>query len=315
MSVELIVVPYALGREGVGMGAGPLALEADAAEALRPRRVERIGLSAPFGNEIGACFDLNRQVANAVAAARSRDAVPVVMTGNCYTQQAVVAGLGIHELALVWLDCHADFHTPETTESGFFDGIGLAMTVGDCWTGLCATVAGFEPLPADRVVLAGVRDLEPGERRRLDASDVIELGPDRIGGLGAALPPAERVSLHIDLDVLDPVFGQANQYAVAPGVSPDDLLDAVRAVVARSKLAALTLSAYDPSFDRGDGVRQAALATLAPPGLNRSAQKRQIRLASTLTSGPSPETLMPNETAFSALSLLSGSMPFLIVLR
>jgi arginase len=251
-----------LGREGIGMGAGPLALAAGAAEALQAERVERIWLSAPFTNEIGACFDLNRQVARAVAGARERGSVPVVLTGNCHTQQAVVAGLGSDELALVWLDCHADFHTPETTDSGFFDGGALAMTVGDCWAGLCATVAGFEPMPAERVVLAGVRDIEPAERRRLDASDLIELGPDEIGRLAAMLPPAERTSLHIDLDVLDPAFGLANQYAVPPGISPADLLDAVRAVVDRSTLAAVTLSAYDPAFDRGAGVREAALAAL-----------------------------------------------------
>ena len=90
------------------------------------------------------------------------------------------------------------------------------MTVGDCWTGLCATVAGFEPLPAECVVLAGARDVEPGERRRLAASDLVELARE-IGRLGAVLPAAGRTSLHIDLDVLDPAFGQANQYATPPG--------------------------------------------------------------------------------------------------
>jgi arginase len=197
-----------------------------------------------------------------VAGVRARGALPVVLTGNCHTQQAVVAGLGVGELALVWLDCHADFHTPETTESGFFDGTALSMTVGDCWAGLCATVAGFEPLPAERVVLVGVRDVEPGERRRLDAFDLVELGPGETGRLGAVLPTSGRTSLHIDLDVLDPSFGQANQYATPPGISPADLLDAVRAVVSRSQLAAVTLSAYDPAFDRGAGVRDAALAAL-----------------------------------------------------
>ena len=262
VAVELIVVPYVLGREGVGMGAGPLALEAAAAEALAADAVVRIGLSAPFTNEIGACFDLNRQVARAVADARERSALPVVLTGNCHTQQAVVAGLGGHDLALVWLDCHADFHTPETTATGFFDGTALAMTIGDCWSGLCATVPGFEPLPAHRVVLAGARDVEPAERERLDASAVIELGPGETRRLATMLPLAGRTSLHIDLDVLDPSFGEANQYAVAPGISPDDLLDAVRAVANTSKLAAVTLSAYDPAFDRRDGVRDTALAAL-----------------------------------------------------
>jgi arginase len=262
MAAELIVVPYLLGREGAGMGAGPLALEAAAGEILAAERVTRIGLSSPFTNEIGACFDLNRQVALAVAAARERRALPVVMTGNCHTQQAVVAGLGAHGLALVWLDCHADFHTPETTASGFFDGAALAMTLGDCWTALCATVPGFVPVPADRVVLVGVRDLEAAERQRLDASDVIEVGPGEVERLETVLPPAERMSLHIDLDVLDPAFGRANRYAVAPGISPDDLLGAVGAVTGRSELAAVTLSAYDPAFDEGGGVREAALAVL-----------------------------------------------------
>jgi arginase len=256
MAVELIVVPYVLGREGAGMGAGPLALASGATAALQPDRVERIGLSAQFGNEIGACFDLNRQVARAVAASRERGALPVVLTGNCHTQQAVIAGAGARDLALVWLDCHADFHTPETTESGFFDGTALAMTVGDCWAGLCATVPGHEPVPAERVVLVGVRDVEPGERRRLDASAIVEAGP------GDIRPATARVSLHLDLDVLDPSHGMANQYAMPPGISPDELLHAVRSVREQAELAAVTISAYDPAFD-GDGrVRAAALAAL-----------------------------------------------------
>ena len=258
----LIVVPYVLGREGAGMGAGPLALEAGAIDVLRPDHVERVGLSEPFGNEVGACFDLNRQVARAVAAAHERGALPVVLTGNCHTQQAVVAGVGSDDLGLVWLDCHADFHTPETTPSGFFDGAALAMTVGDCWAALCATVPGFAPLPADRVVLVAARDVDAGERARLDASPVTELGPADIGGLAQVLPDAGRVSLHVDLDVLDPAHGRANAFAVGPGIAPAQLLDAVRAASAERRLAAVTLSAYDPAFDPEGGVHRAALDAL-----------------------------------------------------
>ena len=69
-------MPYVLGHEAVSMGAGPLALLDDATRALSPSRVVRLTLSAPFGNEIGACFDLNRQVAAAVADARGRGALP-----------------------------------------------------------------------------------------------------------------------------------------------------------------------------------------------------------------------------------------------
>jgi len=100
----------------------------------------------------------------------------VVLTGNCHSQQAVIAGVGSGGLGLVWMDCHADFHTPETTESGYFDGYGLAMVVGDCWQTLCATVPGFVALREENVVLVGVRDMEAGERERLERSAIRRIG-------------------------------------------------------------------------------------------------------------------------------------------
>ena len=263
MPAELIVVPYILGREGTGMGAGPLALQPGAVEALQPSRVERLALSAPFGNEIGACFDLNRQLAARVAEARERGSLPVVLTGNCHSQQAVVAGVGSDRgLGLIWFDCHADFHTPETTTSGFFDGCGLAMTVGHCWAALCATVPGFTPLAEEQVLLAGARDFDEGEHARLVGSDVIVLGPHQVIGIEERLGDVERVSLHVDLDVLDPSQGRANRYAVGPGLTRDELLAAVRMIVEDKPLAALTLSAYDPTFDVDGRVADTALAIL-----------------------------------------------------
>ena len=111
-------------------------------------------------------------------------------------------------------------------------------------------------------MLAGARDVDAGEGERLERSAVAQLAPADIGRLGEALPAGKRVSLHLDLDVLDPSAGRANAFAVAPGIDRDELLDAVRAVVAQRELAALTLSAYDPSFD-GDGlVHEAALDVL-----------------------------------------------------
>jgi arginase len=188
----------------------------------------------------------------------------VVLTGNCHSQQAVLAGVGTESVGLVWLDCHGDFNTPETTETGYFDGYGLAMIVGDCWQTLCATVPGFAPLPEDRILLAGVRDVEPGERDRLARSAIHRLDAGDIGRLPALLDrlPAQRISLHVDLDVLDPAQGRANEFAVPPGIVADELVAAVRAVARGRELAAVTLSAYDPSYDADGRVRDAALAVL-----------------------------------------------------
>jgi len=264
VAARVLYLPYVVGREAEGMGAGPLALAEEAAKVLCTGDVRRISLTEPRSSEVAACFDLNRQLAGEVAGARADGVLPVVLTGNCHSQQAVVAGLGADRLGLVWLDCHGDFNTPDTTETGYFDGYGLAMVVGDCWQTLSATVPGFVPLREDRILLAGVRDVEAGERDRLERSAIHRIDARDVDGLGEQLERirAERISLHIDLDVLDPAYGQANRYAVAPGITPDELLVAVGVVAHQRELAALTLSAYDPSYDADGRVRHVALAAL-----------------------------------------------------
>jgi arginase len=138
------------------------------------------------------------------------------------------------------------------------------MVVGHCWQALCATVPGFAPLAEDRVILAGVRDTEPAERVRPDRSaihrvdaGVISSLPEHLGRLQAT-----RISLHVDLDVLDRAHGRANEFAVSPGISADELVTAARRH-RKARARSLTLSAYDP--DRR--VRNAALACSTPsPG-------------------------------------------------
>ena len=264
MAARVFYLPYVVGREAEGMGAGPLALVEPVATVLGTDDVRRISLTEPTTTEVAACFELNRQLAGEVAAARADGVLPVVLTGNCHSQQAVVSGLGPEPLGLVWLDCHADFNTPETTPTGYFDGYGLAMVVGDCWQALCATVPGFVPLREDQVLLVGVRDTDPGEGERLERSAILRLDVPDVERLADQLEhlQGDRISLHIDLDVLDPSSGRANEFAIAPGITSEQLTAAVSALAGRRELAALTLSAYDPSYDADGRVREAAVAAV-----------------------------------------------------
>jgi arginase len=263
-AARILCVPYVVGRKGHGMGAGPLNLAAPAAALLGTDDVRWITLGKASSTEVSACFALNRSLAREVAAARTDGVLPVVLTGNCHSQQAVVAGLGTNGLGLVWFDCHPDFHTPETTESGYFDGYGLAMVVGDCWQTLSATVPGFTALPEDQVILVGARDIDDGERERLDRSAIHRVDAGDVGQLSGRLDrlQSQRISLHVDLDVLDPADGRANEYAVPPGVTADELIAAVGAIAREHDLVALTFSAYDPGYDADGRVRAVALAAL-----------------------------------------------------
>jgi arginase len=255
MRISLVTAPYHLGHEGVSVGAGPdRLLGEDAVGALEDAghevEVVRVAPQAGSTNEIGASFEIVRRVSEAVSQAVEDGAFPIVLSGNCLSSIGIVAGLG-RDVGIVWLDAHADFNTPESSSSGFADGMGLAVLTGSSWDTLRETVPGFRIVPEESVVLVGIRDVDDGEQGRIDGSPLQVVAP------GDAVEPAletlcgriEDVYLHIDLDVLDPSEGRANHYAAPGGLSADAVEQVVSAVTGRLTVRAAALTAYDPAAD------------------------------------------------------------------
>jgi arginase family enzyme len=141
------------------------------------------------------------------AAAALRDAfgagaLSVLTASDCSICIATLPEVVLHEpdVHVAWIDAHGDFNLPETTPSGFLGGMCLAAACGrwaaDGWPG---TVD-----PA-RVHLLGVRDLDPGEEREVEAA-----------GLSAEVPDGVPLYVHLDTDVLDPSV-MAAQFPVPDG--------------------------------------------------------------------------------------------------
>jgi arginase len=272
-AVRIILAPYDSGYRGLRMGAGPDHLmEGGLPEMLRS--TERPSLSfAPVlpevdpPAEVATAFELDRLVAEQVREAVAEGEFPLVLSGNCNTAVGTISGLDASDLGVVWFDAHADFNTPETTATGFTDGMGLSIAVGHCWKGMVGGIPGFTPVAEENVVLAGARAVESSEEERLAASDVAVVGADRIGREGpSALEAAldglgSRVYVHLDLDVLDPEkVGKANQFAPEEGLSAEELQTALGMVQERFDVAAAGIASYDPAFDADGRVLGAALA-------------------------------------------------------
>jgi arginase len=169
------------------------------------------------------------------------DAPWVVIGGDCAVSDAAVrhaAGSGTPP-ALVWCDAQPDLNSPTTSPSGAYAGMVLRSLIDD------GTVA------PDRVVLAGARSWDPGEEsyaaeRGIRALDVADL--EQPDGLVAAVAAsgADRVFLHIDLDVLDPPAFASLLEPEPFGLDPGRLVAAVRALLARFTLAGATIAAFAP---------------------------------------------------------------------
>jgi arginase len=278
--VVLLPVAYHLGRPGVGVGAAPQALlAAGAADLLRTDGhavdVVEVHRSGPLLDELSAVVELNAALAVQVRRAHAAGALAVVLGGDCNVALGVVAALSGSASGVVWFDAHGDFNTPESSPSGFLDGMPLAIACGICHRHIWEALDG-EPVPESRVAHVGGRDLDPDEQRLLSASRVSVVSALALGRQAPAdaLAPAlaaisgrrgsrprrpneqrtvENVYVHVDLDVLDPTMAPAVDYAAPGGLEPDELIQALHAVGERFAIPVVSLTAFDPEQPDPEG--------------------------------------------------------------
>ncbi len=273
MDIRLLLVPYDSGQRNIRMGAGPEHLcTAGLKEHLADRghNVEMQVIepaSADWRAEVQTSFELMRAVAEHVRKSREDRRFPLVLSGNCNAAIDVIAGLG-PGTGVVWLDAHGDFNTPQTTTSGFLDGMTLATATGRCWAEMARNIEGFEPVPDQAVVLLGARDLDPGEETALARSKVVRLSAEAatIGIHPVLQSLAQEMAqfyLHLDLDALDPLEGRANSYSARGGFSNANLQTLLSTIARDLPIKALTIAGYDPSYDKDGTVCRTALEAAA----------------------------------------------------
>lgn len=270
MNIRLLLVPYDSGQRNVRMGAGPERLRsAGLAEHLTDRGHDvDVSVIEPaslhWRAEVQTSFELMRAVAEEIRGARKAQRFPLVLAGNCLAAVGVIAGLG-EGTGVIWIDAHGDFNTPQTTMSGFLDGMTLATATGRCWVELARSIEGFAPVPEKAVVMLGVRDLDPGEEAALAKSPIVRLtaeaAPDDIEKVLHALGPTmQRFYIHLDLDALDPTEGRANGYAVRGGFRRETLEKLLSRIASHLPIEAMTVAGYDPSYDADGKVCATAFA-------------------------------------------------------
>ena len=204
---------------------------------------------------------LHGQLADFTVQAISNGNRPVSIAGDCCTTMGMLAGLQRAGLdpSLIWFDAHGDFNTWETTPSGFLGGMPLAMLVGRGEQTMLQALA-LTPLAEDRVILTDARDLDPGEKRLIEEADLIHL-PDVKSLLDATLPDGP-VYVHIDTDIIDPADAPAMNYPAAGGPSARDLQAVMKQLHRTDKIAAVSVSTWNPKMDEDGQSRRMCMGIL-----------------------------------------------------
>lgn len=187
---------------------------------------------------------------------------PVSVAGDCCTSLGILAGLQRASLVptLIWFDAHGDFNTWETTPSGFLGGMPLAMLVGRGEQTILEKI-GLEPILEENVILGDGRDLDPGEREALAGSQVTHL-TQVIELLDYDLPQGP-IWVHFDTDVVDAAEAPAMNYPVSGGPSEAQLQRVFKHLAETGRLAAVSISSWNPELDQDCRSQSVSMALLA----------------------------------------------------
>jgi arginase len=268
--MALVGVPFGLGAGQAGTERAPEALRA----AGIARRLDQAGIDcadrgdaawkadtgfAPAPGRHGAQVSaMLASVKQACSRAFGDGRVPLVMGGDHSIAMGSVAAAQEAALAagkrlkLLWIDAHADFNVPATSPSGNLHGMALAHAHGAPeLRGLGSQPAA--PVPARDMLVFGARDVDAGERVRLDRHGVRTLAPSAIDALHGWLsqidPAHHHLHVSLDVDVFDPSVTPGVGTPVQGGLSIGAGREAMRAVRATCALGSFDLVEINPVLD------------------------------------------------------------------
>ncbi|PYI01567.1 arginase [Aspergillus sclerotiicarbonarius CBS 121057] len=161
------------------------------------------------------------------------------------------------EMALVYVDAHADINTPETSESGNIHGMSVAFATGvanGSSTGLFDWIKQDHLVNVHRVVYIGLRDVDDEEwriiRERGIKAFTMRDGIEKIMDMTLDYIGDVPIHLSFDIDSLDPEVAPSTVFPVHGGLSVEEGVGIARRIQETGCLVAMDLVEVNPSVEK-----------------------------------------------------------------
>jgi arginase len=170
----------------------------------------------PRAMNVNAAASVAKATAERVTSALAPDAAVLVLGGDCTVELGSVTGAlrGTQSVGVVYIDLDTDLNTPESTQDGALDWMGVAHMLGVEGTvpELASLGLRVPMLRPEQVLFFANDNVVPFERQVIDELGIAEVRLAEVAAdpSGAAEAVAngwarqfERLLVHLDLDVLD----------------------------------------------------------------------------------------------------------------
>jgi len=285
-NVRIIGVPLDLGASRRGVDMGPSALRiAQLVERLRSlgHTVEDVGnlivsqreqLANCGPDSIPAIEAVCRELAHVTADAVRAGVTPLVLGGDHSLAMGSIAGVATalaergRQLGVIWLDAHGDINTPASSASGNVHGMPVAHLVGLGDPRLSTIAVPPPAVTREHLVMVGLRDLDPPERRHIRELGITAYTMREIDERGLMSVMADAIAIagrgtggiHVscDPDWIDPVDAPGVGTPVRGGATFREAHLALEMVADSGRLVSMDLVEINPVLD--DRNRTATLA-------------------------------------------------------
>jgi len=92
-------------------------------------------IESPYAKRIKGVYTMYERVSTSVSNTLKSGLFPIVLAGDHSTGGATISGIKManpkRKLGVIWIDAHADLHTPYTTPSGNMHGMPLAIALNE----------------------------------------------------------------------------------------------------------------------------------------------------------------------------------------
>lgn len=250
-------------------------------------------VNTTFAKRINHVVEQCERVADAVKNTLDEGFFPIVLSGDHSSALGTISGIKAHaplkRLGVIWIDAHADLHSPYTSPSGNVHGMPLAAALNEeninfrinevpqgtyaSWLSLKNIgIEGPKMFPED-LVFFGVRDTEEPEDRLINRLGIknYTVSEIRFRGLDKCLREAiakltlcDMIYISFDVDSLDcDLVSMGTGTPVPKGFDPEEVKAIIKHLIATQKIVCLEVTEVNPLLDtKGNKMAETAFEVL-----------------------------------------------------
>ncbi|HZI00892.1 MAG TPA: arginase [Flavisolibacter sp.] len=248
-------------------------------------------IQSPYAKRIKGIVSMYEKVSKSVADSIKGNFFPVLISGDHSIAGATIAGIKMakpnSKLGVIWIDAHADLHTPYTTPSGNMHGMPLATAINEdnkecavheldgdtikSWNQLKNLGKIAPKVLAEDIVFISLRDFEREEKHLIDkygikvisTKEVRSKGPENIvRSVLRYLSDCTDIYVSFDVDCLDSSISKGTGTPVNNGLKEREAEDLVSKFMQNRKICCFEVTEVNPTLDRENLMAEIAFNIL-----------------------------------------------------